>query len=99
MRPRCVSTFQLFLTFLKRACSPGAVKNSKISKNMKFLDVHKTTGQTMILRCPKVVFAGDALAIISRDDLHLTSLVSRGWIMIIVFLFLIVLHPSDLSLF
>ena len=44
-------------------------------------------------------FAGDALAIISRDDLHLTSLVSRGWIVIIVFLFLIVLHPSDLSLF
>ena len=55
MRGRCVSTFQLFLTFLKRACGPGAVKNSKISKNMKFLDVRKTNGKTMILRCPDVV--------------------------------------------
>ena len=30
VRRRCVSIFHLFLTFLKRACSPGAVKNSKI---------------------------------------------------------------------
>ena len=55
VRRRCVSTFHFFLTFLKRACSPGAVKNSKISKIMKFLDVRKTNGNTMILRCPDVV--------------------------------------------
>ena len=45
VRRRCVSHFHFFLTFLKRACSPGAVKNSKISKNMKFLDVRKTNGK------------------------------------------------------
>ena len=44
-------------------------------------------------------YADDALAIISRDDFHLTSLVSRGWIMICYSSFLIVLHPSDSSLF
>ena len=55
VRRRCVSTFHFFLTFSKRACSPGAVKNSKISKNMKFLDVRKTNGKTMIFRCPDVV--------------------------------------------
>ena len=55
VRRRCVSIFHFFLTFLKRACSPGAVKNSKISKNLKFLDVRKTNGNTLILRCPDVV--------------------------------------------
>ena len=55
VRRRCVSIFHFFLTFLKRACSPGAVKNSKISKSIKFPDVRKTNGKTMILRCPDVV--------------------------------------------
>ena len=55
VRRRCVSTFHCFLTFLKRACGPGAVKNSKISKIMKFLDVRKTNGITTFLRCPDVV--------------------------------------------
>ena len=55
VRRRCVSTFHFFLTFLKRACGPGAVKNSKISKNMKFLDVRKTNRKSMLLRCPDVV--------------------------------------------
>ena len=42
VRRRCGSYFNVFLTFLKRACSPGAVKNSKIEKNMKFFDVRNT---------------------------------------------------------
>ena len=42
VRRRCVSTLHFFFIFLKRACSPGAVKNSKIQKISKFLDVRKT---------------------------------------------------------
>ena len=55
VRCRCVSYFPFFLTFVKRACSPSAVKNLKIPKNMKFLDVRKTIGITLILWCPDVV--------------------------------------------
>ena len=50
-----VHIFHFFLTLLKRACSRGPVKNSKIEQNMKFLDVRKTVAKTMILRCPDVV--------------------------------------------
>ena len=48
--------FTFFLIFLKCASRPRAGKNSKIKQNMKFLDVLNTNGNSMILRCPEVVF-------------------------------------------
>ena len=48
--------FTFFLIFSKCASRPRAVKNSNIKKNMKFLDVYKTNGTSMILRRPEVVF-------------------------------------------